>query len=226
MTDIPPYIVPIGCYENNESKFCGTGFIVGDYLITAYHVIRKALFSGAFAVINNNQFNICASNQRNKYTSNLKDKDHFDVAIISLRGRDLCNPNKNDEDFIVDSPLKLSIEVPQKGLQVSTKFFQGTFPELTLFEETENEVCDFPFTSLPESLYQRWDTSFTIRHSGRITHGSSGSPVLIGNKVIGIITNGLDKQNLEKYNLPLDYLYYCECLRVDVLKSQFPELFG
>lgn len=225
MTDIPPYIVPIGCYENAEPKFCGTGFIVGDYLITAYHVIRKALFSGAFAVINNKQFNICASNQRNKYTSNLKDKNHFDVAIISLRGRDLCNPNKNDEDFIVDSPLKLSIEVPQKGLQVSNMYFQGTFPELVFIEENENQVCDFPFTSLPEFLYPRWDTSFTIRHSGRITHGSSGSPVLIENKVIGIVTNGLDKQNIEKYNLPLDYLYYCECLRVDVLKSEFPELF-
>ncbi|MBQ3619989.1 MAG: hypothetical protein II939_17745, partial [Bacteroidales bacterium] len=62
MTDIPPYIVPIGCYDNAQPKFCGTGFIVKNHLITAAHVVKDCFFSKSFALINGKPFFICNFN--------------------------------------------------------------------------------------------------------------------------------------------------------------------
>lgn len=221
----PPYIVPIGYFKSSDNPtYIGTGFIVKNHLITAAHVVKDCFFSKSFALINGKPFFICNFNCK-LYFNDVKEKIHYDFAIITLRVDPFLNRNYSQNDFFVNSPLLLSDKLPLVGNKVINKFWMDAFAS-DYYEENDNEVCDFPFTSLPEFLYPRWDTSFTIKHSGRITHGSSGSPVLIENKVIGIVTNGLDKQNIEKYNLPLDYLYYCECLRVDVLKSQFPELFG
>lgn len=218
MTDIPPYIVPIGCYENAEPKFCGTGFIVGDYLITAYHVIKDKFVSGAFAFINDKCFKIGVSNHWYLY-----EDMRYDYAVISLKGRDVFNIGKNDKDFVVDSPLQLSVDVPQVGCRVSNMYYKRNSSHLEYFEEDDNEVCKFPY-ELPESEVS-WEASFVIKHSGQITHGASGSPVLVGNKVVGIITQGFKERVVIKRNLPLDYLNYCECLPVNVLQSKYPELF-
>lgn len=219
------YIVPIGYYDQNgEPKFSGTGFIVNNHLITAAHVVESYLFRGVFAEINKQLFKIGVFNCKHFFTDEQYKKEHYDFAIIPLLGKDIGNPNKKDEDFIVDSPLKLSDVIPQIGDKVCNNFFQE-IPKPNYYEENDNVICEFPYKLLPEFAYPRWDNYFTVRHHGKMTHGSSGSPVLIGNKVVGIVTTGLDRENIDEYQLPLDYLNYCDCIRVDVLKNRFPELF-
>ena len=222
MADFPPYIVPIGYYKNNEATYLGTGFIVKNHLITAAHVVRDVFCSKPFALINKKAFFIGPLNCK-YFFNDLNEKTHYDFAVISLSVDPFFNPKSNNEDFIVDSPLFLSDRLPLVGDKVINKFLLDK-SDIYYYEEKDNEVCDFPYY-LPEDKYSKWDNYFYIRHKGKITHGSSGSPVLIGNEVIGMVTNGLDEFSIEDYHLPSDYLFYCDCIQMSLLKKIYPNLF-
>lgn len=173
MDDYSDYIVPI--YSSaKEQSFCGTGFVLNNMLITAGHVVHPG---GYIYLKDDNEFIlktiydlVCIERPGNK--ANEQDKD---IAIYSIPG--------------LKSPLVLSTELPSKDDILTNICWQKTqngpmqiTSQCRLFENEDTDLQN--------------KSSFHFVPNNKITHGSSGSPLLIGNKVYGMLVIGTDKYNI------------------------------
>lgn len=154
----------------NENYVEGCGFLIGEYFITSGHVIEKS--EAPFIIIEGKKIQL---SEPLFFEANLNDSTSYDLAIFSI------------------STLRNN----------SLELFEGDIVEgmeLTSYSYKRNESgydlikCEAIVGSHEEGNYFSALTSMDLRS------GSSGSPVLIGNKVVGIMTKG----NNDDYDNPIN----------------------
>lgn len=173
MEDYSDYIVPLFTAPNEQS-FCGTGFVLNNMLVTAGHVPHP----GSYIFI--------------------KDDDEFILETIYdlIRIKRPGTPaNGNDPDIAIyslpgiESPLALATDVPSENDILTNICWQKTQQGLKQI----TSQCHLFETSIEKLKQQNY---YHFHTSNRITHGSSGSPLLIGNKVYGMLVIGTERYNL------------------------------
>ena len=167
------YIVPIF----HRGVFNGTGFIVGNMLITAAHVVVSEeslcyfLFGGEKITIgpdNNMIFEYPKGKEKQG-----KDNKYWDLAIFQLDNNysplELCIPNMTESCTyfgFTDSTLKVN-----------------TYTDVIL----ENHAYYYPpeYEAKPVHI----DNCY-ISVIGKCTHGNSGGPLFQGNGIVGMLSGG------------------------------------
>lgn len=173
MEDYSDYIVPLFTAENEQS-FCGTGFVLNEMLITAGHVPHPG---GYIFLKDDNAFIL---------------RTIYDQIRIERPGLEV---SENAPDIAIyfipglESPLELSTELPPKDEILTSICWQKTpygLKQITsqclLFENEDSGLQN--------------KSSFHFVTNNKITHGSSGSPLLIGNKVYGMLVIGTERYKL------------------------------
>ncbi len=196
------YICPIYCETISISpltsrkilncKFKGNGFFVGNYFITAGHVINQ--FPDSFINYNDKKLYIKSGKEiilkdmpYDEYGRPVghKDPKNADLAIYEFYNME------------INSPLCLSNSFPQLGQELQSNFYHYKLEEIEKYkitQEIENESLVY------------WECTGTVHedsndHCGdffeatmKPAHpwggGSSGSPILNGNIVCGILHAG------------------------------------
>lgn len=153
----------------SEGTIAGQGFIADGFLITAAHVVRD--HPNCFTVINGNKFELYADFPDQKYIGE-GDINH-DPTLIDL-AMFKCN--------LIDSPLHLSEYTSYMGE--------------TLLNYCKHETTDTSKLNPPHKL-EKVTATVTGEEEGNYFYckckqypGSSGSPLLKGNQVIGIMHGG------------------------------------
>lgn len=179
--ELSQYIFPI----YSGGTIVGQGFVADGYFITAAHVVQD--FPGCFAVLNEKRFDMA---KKEAAFIGDGDIDHdplvIDAALFPFDS--------------IDSPLHLSNYAPHKGD--------------TLENYCVHEVMDvsslnphFNLTMEPAVINGDEEGNYFYCHCKRFK-GSSGSPLLKGNEVVGIMYGGNDNG-------------LCAFLKVDMLHRNF-----
>lgn len=173
MENYSDYIVPIYTADNEQS-FSGTGFVLNDILITAGHVPHPGDY--IFIKVGDKFISRAIYDLiRIVRPGAVADGDNPDIAIYHIPG--------------VESPLELATELPSEK-DVLTNICWLKTPlglkqitsECRLFGNSSTDLKDKTF--------------FQFCPNNRLTHGSSGSPLLIGNKVYGMLVIGTEQYKL------------------------------
>jgi len=180
MNIISKYVAYIVSKKIDGNETHGVGVIVGDYLVTAGHVLEAA--DKAYATVDGNTYCLDDSNRVFLQSMGNDDEDptHNDIAIYTIDN--------------VDSPLQLSDKLPE---------INSTYTNVYIVEETI--VSDDE--SLPPMF--RESTSLNLETSGSVfegeyvenffacktekilKEGNSGCPLLDGRIVYGILHGGV-----------------------------------
>lgn len=165
--ELSQYIFPI----YSGGTIVGQGFVADGYFITAAHVVKD--FSDCFVILNGKRFDL--AKEEPAFIGD-GDIDHDPLMI------DAALYPFND----IDSPLHLSNNVPKAGE--------------TLESYCVHEVMDvnslnpyFNLTTEPAVINGDKEGNYFYCHCNRYG-GSSGSPLLKSNEVIGIMHGGDDKE--------------------------------
>lgn len=170
----PPYIIPIIAPDKyGEPAFVGSGFIVGNYLITAGHVASYKFGFGLSANIGHQTIPLGNNNKRILLSPSPKDMTSFDLAVFSIDGS------------AISSPLILAEGGPefnekQEAIMTSMHFQpigngDADYCECECLVTRKNIIPDFFFEG------------FNINKTGP---GSSGSPLIKDNVVYGMVVQG------------------------------------
>lgn len=170
-TQQPPYIVPIITPKNHSYEFAGTGFIVDHYLITAAHVVAYWAGFGLAAIIEGKFVELDLFSQKLNIGPD-KGSDSFDLAVFSIGSN-------------VDSPLSLADDEPSyddnNAIVMVNKHLQPEGDGDAFYRECECLVtCQSPNFN---HCFEGFNFSKTIG-------GSSGSPLILGNVVYGMVIMG------------------------------------
>lgn len=168
------YIFPI--ISNDKDGF---GVLVGNLFITAGHVLEES--KKPYVKINGKSYPLYKENALIFDTNPDKKTNGYDVAVFQLNG--------------VNSPLKLSINLPSFGKELlsccyshkvntSSKIF--CYKESWVREERVGKVT---------SLY---DNYFECQFEDSLSRGSSGSPIMDGEEVVGILYGDKEGKNSSK----------------------------
>lgn len=161
---IANYIMPLFRQCGDERSFAGTAFCIDDYLITAGHVINT---EATYYLRNGQDWHPLQYDQWIPRQLPTTDKRGYDVALYPIPGLKSPLSLADADTEPLDHLDVLCWQMLPQGLrQVGTQ-------SLVLNEQDEDG-------------YRR------ISPVDRITHGSSGSPVMRDGKVYGIITMGRD----------------------------------
>lgn len=193
--DIRKYILPVYVHKTcNDNKtfqcLVGNGFIVDDFFITSYHVINqtKDSQSNPFIIIDNIEYELRIENSYS-----------YKSITYDTEGYPINHKNKNNGDFIayqipgLHSPLQLAKYAPKKAEVLECCFFHNTKPT-NIQVLTASDSKPF-YWETKGTVFGRegilgdfFGASFTPMHP--IDGGSSGSPLLKGNVVYGILHAG------------------------------------
>lgn len=171
-TQQPPYIVPIITPKNHSYEFAGTGFIVDHYLITAAHVVAYWAGFGLAAIVQGKGIELDFLSQKmNVGPSN--NKNSLDFAVFDISSVE------------IQSPLSLADEEPpydkNKDVIMTSKHFQPQGDGDAFYRECECLVtCQSPNFN---HCFEGFNFSKTIG-------GSSGSPLILGDIVYGMVIMG------------------------------------
>lgn len=172
------YILPMFRRLGEVRSFAGTAFCVDGYLITAGHVLTT---EDTYYVRNGNDWHPLQHDQWIPRQLPSDDKRGYDVAIYPVPG--------------LQSPLSLADEDASPHDELDVVCWQW-LPDGLHRVETQALVLNEP----DEEGYLR------IATVDRITHGSSGCPVMRDGKVYGIVTMGrdhVDVQGMSRLNRQL-----------------------
>lgn len=158
------YVMPLFRRLGDVRSFAGTAFCIGDYLVTAGHVVADA---ATYYVRNGSDWHPLQHDLWIPRQVPTFDKHGWDVAFYPVPG--------------LQSPLSLADADarPDDELEVVCWQMRPAGPERLA---TQSLVIKEP----DENAYLRLATV------DRITHGSSGSPVMRDGKVYGVLTMGRD----------------------------------
>lgn len=156
--------------EGNDLK--GQGFLADGYLITAAHVVKQT--KDAYTVIN----------EKKVYLKEL--------PLVFIGDGDI-DKNSKEKDIAVyecrmPSPLHLSVKSPQKVSDLKSYVIEWT--------EDINQLNPILSLSVIPATYQGEEGNYFYCDCARHP-GSSGSPLLSGNEVVGIMHGG--KQGLSAF---------------------------
>ena len=178
---IEKYVFPVCCgTKDGESDGCGV--LVGDLFVTAGHVIEHAVVAHVY--IDHVDYELRKENAV-YYSFDDKailDTNESDIAVFKLEG-------------VSPSPLTLAEELPSIGddlISVSyLHYAKKNINATSIFDATieiyEKLTCDAKVTEISGNF-------FACEMEVQLKPGSSGSPVLAGNKVIGILHGGYESQ--------------------------------
>ena len=155
------------CGDDNVSTFQGTAFCIEDYIITAGHVLPH---SQMFSLYDGEMYYEKYPNFTG-FVCLPSEKEKIDLTVYK-------ESNK--------SPLKLASKLPLVGTKMGLVCWQKN-------EETLEQVS----CSCTIKGYDSSKKRFYALIDRRITHGSSGCPVVKDGLVYGVLTDGYDKN---KYN--------------------------
>ena len=190
------YIFPI------KGALDGTGTLVGNLFITAGHVVIGSPSPSVY--IGNESFFLTEENRIFLDDNPSRSSEGFDLAVYKLEG--------------LDSPLLLSGEIPDKHtdlLNISYKHTSVENPEYT------GSVFDLPNIEkwIPEirhgQVIEYYDNYFECMMDEELCRGRSGSPILNGNKVVGVLYGDKDSKNSSK-----TVLFLSSKAIMDILKEK------
>ena len=164
MMDLESYVLPLFRRRGDERSFAGTAFCIDGYLVTAAHVIDSE--STYYAMSNGYWIPLEFSRWIPQQPVEV-DKRGFDAAFYPA-------PN-------LKSPLSLADDDATVNDELEVVCWQWR-PEGLSKVVTQSLVLDEP----DDRSYLRLSTV------DKITHGSSGAPVIADGKVYGIIAMGRD----------------------------------
>ncbi len=163
------YIVPL--FESKDlASFIGTAFRIDNFLITAGHVVPH--YRIYYTKDNRRFFEIDPDNWLIRQHSK-GDTPERDVAICKFEG------------------LK-------SELSLSTSPLDDTEADVMCWQKKGNSPIAFNTKGLVCRNSDENTNFYKLVTCDRITHGSSGCPILQGNKVVGMLTIGTDKCTLDR----------------------------
>lgn len=160
---IPSYVVPI----YHSQHFIGTGFIVGDTLITAHHVGMYQYGLNKFAIVNKKKYTL--------YPQMAAKYEFIDTYMYRLY------------DIDYESPLQFANEEPV--------YFDGnntpSIYQSMHFQQNEGEPIMFWGTDcyVMNETYE-WKERFWGYNKKKTSFGASGSPLIKDNLVYGMLVGG------------------------------------
>lgn len=184
-------------------KFIGSGFVVKDKLFTAQHIIVSS--SGGFGV--------------NAYVNGTFYPLSSPLALFSDSEIDTIVYKLHNLDF--DSPLQFAKEDPI--------YIDNTKYKSMHFQPRKGGDCFYNETNC--ILFKEQDDSrFGGLSDSRIQRGASGSPLVKGNKVYGMLVIGcpLTEQRIKELSdngdVPKDIGFYNQYIKGSVLNKIFDNL--
>ena len=188
------YIFPI------KGALDGTGSLVGNLFITAGHVVASFVSPS----INIGEESIFLTEEKRIFfDENIsRSSEGYDLAVYKLDG--------------IESPILLSEDTPDKNvelLNISYKHTSVENPEYT------GSVFDLPRIEkwIPETKHghviEYYDNYFECIMDEDLCRGRSGSPLLDGNKVVGILYGDKDSKDSSKTVLFLSSKAILEILK-------------
>ncbi len=166
--DYKQYIFPIISTKD------GSGVIVEDLFITAGHVIEDGIKPSV--VINGKSFSLDKENALLFDTNSDKRSDGLDVAVFRLN--EIC------------SPLRLADFIPSEGEELLSCCYRHTI----------SSNSGSPFNIFSTEIKEEWifeqrkgivtsifDNFFECQFVESLSKGSSGSPIIDDDKVIGVL---------------------------------------
>lgn len=197
MTDYDKYVLPIFRREGDMRSFAGSAFLADGFLITAAHVLGAE--TTFYTVINGGWVALEYSKWLPQQPAAI-DKRGYDVAFYSM-------PHE-------ETPLTLCGDDATPNDEVDLVCWQWTSAGLKQVA-TRGLVLD----EWDESGYSRFSTV------DKITHGSSGSPVLKNGKVVGIMSMGrdyVDSRDMHPLNRRMEQ-NTCWAFRVSHMRRLMPD---
>ena len=171
MTDLKQYIYPI----YSEREIVGQGFIADGYFITAAHVVKD--YPSCYVVLNEKRLEFSKEKPLFMGKGDIyHDEKMMDIAVYSY-----------DE---IESPLHLSDYYPQK----EDMFYSLCIQEASIpfsIEVMAPQIPSFVVSQELAIVIGKEDGNYFYCHCNRFG-GSSGSPLLNGNDVVGIMHGGDD----------------------------------
>lgn len=163
-SDYSRFILPI-FYCNDETTFVGTAFCIDNYLITAGHVVSDFR---VYFVKNDDEFYELSPYDWFTRLIPTKDKLEKDIAIYPM-------PDLKSPLSIAQHKPKFDSEANVICWQKANYSIQRMITNSLILDNHSNE------------------NFYRIATTQRITHGSSGCPILSENEVVGMLTIGVDK---------------------------------
>ena len=175
------YVFPV-CCGTKDGESDGFGVLVGDLFVTAGHVIEHSLVAHVYIDHKDYELRKCKAVYFSVTEQLPLDTNASDIAVFKLEG-------------IAPSPLSLDENSPSNDdvlTSVSYLHYGKKNPNATsVFDTTievyEKLVCNAKVTELSNNF-------FVCDMEVKLKPGSSGSPVLDGDKVVGILHGGKDNQ--------------------------------
>ncbi len=170
------YIFPI------DSNKDGSGVIVGDLFITAGHVIEDGI--KPIVKINGTSYSLDKERAIFFDINSEKKSDGYDLAVYRLDG--VSSPLKlagtpiSEGRELLSCSFKHTISV-EPGLQ--SNIFRSTIKENWFFKQQKGRIVSF------------YDNYFECQFVEPLSQGSSGSPIVDGDKVVGILYGDKDGKN-------------------------------
>ena len=197
MTDFDKYVIPVFRRERDVRSFAGTAFLADGYLITAAHVLGTE--TTFYTIINDRLVALDYSKWLPQQPAAV-DKHGYDVAYYPM-------PD-------AESGLSLADDDALPGDEVDVVCWQWKPQGLTQVT-TRGLVLD----EHDERGYSRFSTV------DKITHGSSGSPVVKDGKVVGVMAMGRDfveTAGMHPINRQMEQ-NTCWAYRVTRMRQMLPE---
>ena len=178
MVDYDKYILPL------NGSLEGTGVLVGDLFITAGHVVVGS--AKPFIVISGVCYYLTANNRIFIDDNPSKSSEGFDLAIYRLD----C----------IGSPLVLADDIPNKttNLVSLSRHLVITRTSPGIFGQHQDIVLE----RINGKVIGYFENYFECKMEGELCRGRSGSPLLVGNMVVGILYGdkaGKDSSNTVLY---------------------------
>lgn len=195
---IAPYIYPI--MKGDET--IGQGFVSDGYFFTAAHVVKDNPM--CFVELGGKRIQLSSINPRfigNKDAD--KDLNHADVAIYKFGDS--------------DSPLNLNIQTPKPPERYKSCCVQTHFDTST---NTYNKI----FTEIDATVVGEEGNYFYCRCKRFL--GSSGSPLLWGNQVVGVMHGGIPKDELCAFLKVESFIFETDIVviynKMEIINRLFP----
>jgi len=198
--DYTKYIFPI--YSTSESPLCpgkrfassfeGNGFFVGNYFVTAGHVINQCnepciLYDGKEVLLNRQTKLLHKDMPYDEKGRPIghDNPENADIAIYSMN------------DVIINSPLFFSETFPQLGETLDNIYYNYTQAEIENYaknhEIKDKSLCIWECKGMVHEDPNDHCGDFfeaTMSPSHPYGGGSSGSPIFMGSKVYGVLHAG------------------------------------
>lgn len=166
--DYSKYILPInGALE-------GTGVLVGNMFITAGHVVAD--YAKPFVVFSGTTYNLTSDNKIFVDDNASKSWEGFDLALFRIEG--------------IESPLELASFIPINNSELTSMSYHTVISRTSegIFGAQENRILE----NLKGKIVGHYGNYFECLIDGELSMGRSGSPLLDGKKVVGILYGDKD----------------------------------